>query len=177
MNKSNLYKCINFHKNQLSITSRDYPLNIFDICTQKISNVKIDAVPFKTDNLRGMVSISPNKNENHVILVNGNKSIEEQNYYGFHELCHIITVDRPGTTISCFDRVLPNQDSYLEWLANEGAAEFIMPYKYILRDVKECSSYFDNYSFPIWELTEILSKKYGVSTTVAQNRLNSLSYH
>ena len=176
MNKADLYKCISYHKKRLGITRKDYPLNIFEVCAHKISNVKIEAVPFRTCNLRGMVSLAPSKNENHVILVNGNKSIEEQNYYGTHEYCHIITVDRPGMTIRCFDKVTPNQDSYLEWLANEGAAEFLMPYKEILPIIKEHSYRFDDSDFPICDLIERLSNKYGVSTMVAQNRLNTLAY-
>ena len=52
--------------------------------------------------MRGIVRIAKNRDENHVILLNENKSFVEQNYHGFHELTHILTVDEPGTTLNCF---------------------------------------------------------------------------
>lgn len=85
--------------------------------------------------MRGIVRIAKNRDENHVILLNENKSFVEQNYHGFHELTHILTVDEPGTTLNCFGNTRPNQNSYIEWLANEGAAEFLMPYKEILYEI------------------------------------------
>lgn len=122
-------------KKRLGITVSDYPLDIFELCSV-ISNVEIRALPFVTPDLRGMVNLAKKKDENHVILVNSNKSFEEQNFHGFHELMHIPTVDKSGTILRCYDRIRPNQDSYLEWLANEGAAEFAVPYKMILPMIK-----------------------------------------
>lgn len=87
--------------------------------------------------MRGIVRIAKNRDENHVILLNENKSFVEQNYHGFHELTHILTVDEPGTTLNCFGNTRPNQNSYIEWLANEGAAEFLMPYKEILPIIRK----------------------------------------
>lgn len=149
-------------------------MNIFKLCSV-ISNVKIAAIPFKTWDLRGMVSLAKNDNENNVILVNSNKSFEEQNFHGFHELMHIPTVDEPGTILRCYERVKPNQDSYLEWLANEGAAEFTVPYKILLPIIK------DRYSdliqgFGTWDFCTEYSSKFGVSTTVMQYRIETLKY-
>lgn len=62
--------------------------------------------------MRGIVRIAKNRDENHVILLNENKSFVEQNYHGFHELTHILTVDEPGTTLNCFGNTRPNQNSY-----------------------------------------------------------------
>lgn len=122
-----------------------------------------------------MVSIAKNDKENHVILVNSNKSFEEQNFHGFHELMHIPTVDEPGTILRCYERIKPNQDSYLEWLANEGAAELTVPYKILLPMIK------DRYSdliqgFGTWDFCIENSAKFGVSTTVMQYRIETLKY-
>lgn len=126
--------------------------------------------------MRGIVRIAKNRDENHVILLNENKSFVEQNYHGFHELTHILTVDEPGTTLNCFGNTRPNQNSYIEWLANEGAAEFLMPYKEILPIIRNESKTFDEHSMPIFDLSEKLSNMYNVSTVVVQNRISSLSY-
>lgn len=161
-------------KKQFKIKISDYPLNIFKLC-DSISNVDIQTVPFKTADLRGMVSIARNDNENHVILLNSNKSIEEQNFHGFHELMHIPTADKPGTILSCYDTIKPNQDSYIEWLANEGAAEFVVPYQLLLPLIKS-----EYYSMIIgvgtWNFCELHSKDFGVSAIVMQNRIDSLKF-
>ena len=174
MTKAELYKLVSNLKAQFRITDFDYPMNIFNFCS-RTSNVKIEAVPFKTRDLRGMVSLARNDNENNVILVNSNKSFKEQNFHGFHELIHIPTVNEHGTILRCYERIRPNQDSYLEWLANEGAAEFLVPYKVILPMIK------NNYNDLIKGLgTYNFCSKYAsvfsVTPTVMQYRLDSLKY-
>ena len=161
-------------KEQFNIKPYDYPLDIFEIC-ERILNVDILAVPFKTPDLRGMVSIARNDEDKHIILVNSNKSREEQNFHGFHELIHIPTADKPGTTLNCFDKVKPNQDSYLEWLANEGAAEMAVPYKILLPMIKS-----EIHEMLIgngtWAFCEKHASDFGVSPIVLQNRIDSLKY-
>lgn len=161
-------------RRQLQIIGSDYPLNIFKLCS-KIDNVEIKALPFSTPDLRGMVDIAKNQYENHVILVNSNKSFEEQNFHGFHELMHIPTVDEPGTILRCYERLKPNQDSYLEWLANEGAAEFLVPYKILLPMIK--NRYFDLIQdLGTWDFCNKCSSIFGVTTTVMQYRIGALKY-
>lgn len=176
MKKRQLYELISNEKQRLHITQQDYPINIFELC-KKFKNVVIAEADFQTKNLRGLVRLASNKDENHVILVNGNKTFEEKNYHGTHEFTHILTIkDSPGTTLQCFDKVLPHQDSYIEWLANEGAAELLMPYKEVLPFIKRESQSFNESTFPILDLTEQLSSMYNVSFAVAQNRICNLSY-
>lgn len=122
-----------------------------------------------------MVSLARSDNENNVILVNSNKSFEEQNFHGFHELMHIPTVDEHGTILRCYERIRPNQDRYLEWLANEGAAEFLVPYKMLLPIIR------DRYSDLIsglgtWNFCSEFAPKFGVTHTVMQYRIDSLKY-
>lgn len=122
-----------------------------------------------------MVSLAQNNEQNHVILVNSNKSFEEQNFHGAHELIHIPTADQAGTILSCYDTVKPNQDSYTEWLANEGAAELLVPYMILLPMVK------DEYdtmcvNLGTWDFCEKHSQDFGVTPIVLQNRIDSLKY-
>lgn len=161
-------------KQQFNINPSDYPLDIFEVC-KHIKNVDIQAVPFHTADLRGMVSLAKDKSDIHAILVNSNKSYEEQNFHGFHELMHIPTVDQPGTLLRCYDTIKPNQDSYIEWLANEGAAEFVVPYQMLLPMIK--SEYFSmTTGAGTWNFCEKHSKDFGVSPIVIQNRIDSLKY-
>lgn len=161
-------------KKQFNIQSSDYPLNIFEIC-KRISNVDIQALPFKTPDLRGMVSLAQNDKQNNLILVNSNKSFQEQNFHGFHELMHIPTADQAGTILSCYETTKPNQDSYTEWLANEGAAEFLVPYEILLPMIKDeyedmCKGVGTRF------FCEIHSRDFNVSPIVLQNRIESLKY-
>lgn len=176
MNKRQLYELVAKTRKDFKISAFDYPINIFDLC-DRIDNVVISEVDFKTKDLRGLVHIADNEKDNHVILVNKNKIFFEKNYHGAHELMHIVTAkNKPGTTIQCFEKIRPNQDPYIEWLANEGAAELLMPYKDVLSFVKSESTCFNKELFPIYLLVLNLCKRYSVSEMVAQNRLNNLSY-
>lgn len=122
-----------------------------------------------------MVKVAKHKEENHIIIVNSNLTFEEQNFQGFHELMHAATVDKTGTFLNCYERIRPNQDSYLEWLANEGAAEFTVPYRMLLPLVKKRYSDLIQ-GFGTWEFCRENVGRFGVSAHVIQNRLNSLKY-
>lgn len=170
-----LYKLVSNLKLCYNITDSDYPLNIFQLCSC-FEDIVIQKADFKTKDLRGMLTLAEDETDVCVILVNGNKSFEEQNYHGFHEFMHIFTTDsEPGTTINCFEKVKPTQNSYIEWLANEGAAEFLVPYNKLLPMVK------NNYSSMLegigtYEFCLETAPKFSVSPVVIQNRINSLSY-
>lgn len=101
---------------------------------------------------------------------------EEQNFHGFHELIHIYTGDpNSGQTFKCYDKVKPYQDSYIEWVANEGAAECTVPYRSLLPMIKhnyhKMTQGIGTYEFCL-EAAHIFE----VTPIVIQNRLNSLCY-
>lgn len=159
----------------LNFKNDSYPLNIFDVC-DSINSVEIAALPFKNPNLRGMVTVGQNDDDKSVILVNSNKTVNEQNYHGSHEFLHIWFQDiAPGMSLNCFEKCLPSQNCYIEWIANEGAAEFLVPYKILLPLVKEnyqsMLEHCGTYSF-----CEEYAEKFCVTLMVMQNRLNALKY-
>ncbi len=175
LSKQQLYESVENFKKYLKIGIYEYPLNVFELC-DRISNVNIGKVPFKASNLRGIAVIAKNKSENHVILVNSNKTAPEMNYYGTHELMHIaIQRNTAGQTFKCFDKVQPKQDKFIEWQANEGAAEFLVPYKVLLPLIK------NNYNSMrigagTYSFCARFSEVFGVSPIVMEIRLESLSY-
>lgn len=70
-----------------------------------------------------MAFIAKDSTDYHSILLNSSLSFPEKNFYGTHELIHIYTnTDNPGQSFNCYDTVKPDQNSYIEWIANEGAA-------------------------------------------------------
>lgn len=45
--------------------------------------------------------------------------------------------DGPAKSFNCFEKARPNQDRFLEWQANEGAAELLLPARVLLPLVRE----------------------------------------
>ena len=70
---------------------------------------------------------------------------------------------------------LPQQDSFLEWQANEGAAEILMPWRQVVELVLECPPDPDSRESLI-RLRLRLADRFGVSDQMAAVRLESLRY-
>lgn len=182
MNKAQLYNRVEQIRNYLHISAANYPLNIFLIC-QGLDNVKIEKIPFKTRGLRGMVHIAKDSSENHIILLNENKSDIENNYHGTHEFMHIFTADKnSGRIIRCYEYMHPEQNVYVEWLANEGAAEFLVPYTSFIPYFSDTYDFYMNHA-EMWSVLyghcniyQLLGRAYNVSEIVIRNRIDNLSY-
>lgn len=153
-----------------------YPLDIYEICSH-FSNLEIAACPFVTQGLRGMAVLADNNSQKNCILLNSNLTQEEQNFHGTHELVHVVLNDgTQGLTFKCYDKVMPFQDSYTEWLANEGAAELILPHDVLLPFIKERQKTFDQDIIGVYNMVNEIAQNYKVSPVVVENRLKSLSY-
>lgn len=124
-----------------------------------------------------MASLANEESPVNCILVNSNLSQEEQNFHGTHEFIHIALDDgKGGRTFKCYDKIKPFQNPYTEWLANEGAAELILPHDVLLPYIKERINTFDDNIIGVYNMIDEIAQIYRVSPVVVQNRLNSLSY-
>lgn len=123
-----------------------------------------------------MATIASSPLDINCIIVNSNLSPAEQNFHDIHELIHIAScTPNCGQTFSCFDTVKPHQNSYLEWLANEGAAELLVSYRELLPMVKK--EYSDMIQgLGTYDFCEKYADLFHVSSTVLQNRIDSLKY-
>lgn len=103
------------------------------------------------------------------IVLNSARSYIERNFDCGHELIHLVRHrDRNHGIFNCFNS---DQNSFLEWEANEGAAQLIVPYQdFIPRFLNTFSAQ------PSVHTQEILADHYGVSLQVIHIRLDSLSY-
>lgn len=171
--KQNLYKEIDAVRRFLGTDTLDAGLWTKDVLLRQ-PNIAIDSAPFKTPGLRGILSLG-SKSENDVILLNSQRSPEEQNFDCAHEMVHLFlhrNEDKPSFT--CTDYVSDNQDPYLEWHANEGSAQFLMPYQtFIPRFVEllACTSSDSAFLIP-----SQLAEFYNVTTRVVNHRLENLGY-
>ena len=182
MTKTDLYGIVSNIKNYMGINNSDYPINTFDLC-KKIDGIAVARTPFRTKDLRGMLRVAKDNSENSVILINSNKTLPEQNYHCAHEFMHLFAdTPKAGTILKCYDKVKPNQDAYTEWVANEGAAELLAPYKLF---IPYFSGLYDLYmsDYNMWRMlygtgtvAQVLARQFGISEMVAIHRIENLSY-
>lgn len=174
--KKELYNNIRILRDELLENGIKYPLDIFEIC-RKYDNLEIASVPFITQGLRGMVQLADETSQYNCILVNSKLSLVEQNFHGMHELMHVrFSKICDCVTFECFDKIRPNQDFYVEWVANEGAAELMLPHDILLPYIKEKLSTFDDDLIGVYSMINEIADKFRVSPVVVQNRIDSLKY-
>lgn len=179
--KEILYEEVDKVRNMLLSIGLKEPFNPYEICS-KFDDLEIADMPFKTPRLRGVVNLG-NKEEPTCIILNSNLSSFERNFYGCHELMHArFETGEGSTSFRCYDKTMPFQDSYIEWKANEGAAELLVPYKRFIPDFCE---FFKLYMFEFqewlvtydsYDIYDALSDKYHVTQRVIKNRVSNLSY-
>ena len=171
--KEQLYKKVLRMKRFLIFMPYQYGINIV---RRWDYGIKLERIPFKTRGLRGM-SYPGTKPQPDIILLNSKRSEIEQNFDCAHELVHL-TIHRNlnKQVFNCFDRsTAPNQDPFLEWQANEGAAEFFVPYKVFIPHLKECIG--NNPSKgDIEDFRHYAADLYCVPPAVIKYRIESLKY-
>lgn len=174
LNKAALYKKVWRLKECLGYDKFGYGIDL--ISDLKRMKVNIEIIPFKTKGLRGMSVVGDESNCD-IILLNSRRSCSEQNFDCGHETLHLNLhrhLDRK--TFNCFDGPTANQDPYLEWQANEGAAEFLIPsYAFLSMIGKERI----DYTTPQNEIERFKSDtapKFNVPITVIGHRLDNLKY-
>ena len=171
--KENLYDIIHNYKKYLGFDIYDVGIDMPKRC--KKMNITIEKIPFKTKGLRGMAVIGDTRDED-LILLNSNRGKIEQNFDCGHEVIHLgIHRDLGLRSFNCIDKVFAKQDEYIEWQANEGAAELFVPYTALLPLIKFKYHTLTS-SAAIQHLKEELSMIFNVSSKVIEFRFESLKY-
>jgi Zn-dependent peptidase ImmA (M78 family) len=114
------------------------------------------------------------------IGLNARRSLFGQNFDCMHELIHYWFHDRrnflcptPGE-----DAHLSEFDAHLEWQANEGAAQFLMPYQSFIPNYSKWHDHYYSRLSPEnagVALVDHLAKAYLVGQKAAEYRINGLS--
>lgn len=169
MNKAQLYAFVREKRRELGINLSSYPLHSQEIAG-RYGNLVLQHREFSSKKIGGMLV----KNRVSVMTLNTLHSQAEQNFYGFHELVHFW--DDPKSEYLCIDGQVPIQDRYIEWKANEGAAEMAVPFETFLPDVVGIISDCDSLGVAREGCLEVLSWAYKVSPSVIDIRLQSLAY-
>ncbi len=171
--KERLYDEVHMHKAQLGLSEADYGFNMVEQCVN--SGILLDRVHFQTKALRGMASVgsSPDKD---VILLNDSRTEKEQNLDCGHEYVHLcIHRDLGKRSFYCIDTIYAKQDEFLEWQANEGAAEILVPYRTLLPLIKANVHVLSD-GTDIVSFKTHLASIFNVTYKVIEYRLEGLKY-
>lgn len=101
------------------------------------------------------------------IIVNSSRSPEARRFTVAHELVHYFLHD--GALFSCLEQ---SSVTALEWQANEGAAELLLPYRYFLFSYRNIRSL---YLADEDRAVRALAKEFSATPTMVRTRLLSLS--
>ena len=119
--KKELYHFVDRLRIDWGVTSYEQPFNAIEM---SMYHAEIIYHTFDTDGFCGAAFTG---NRIDTIVLNDTRSSYEQNFDCGHEIIHLTKHrDRNGGIFQCFSE---SQDSYLEWEANEGAAQLLVPYQ------------------------------------------------
>lgn len=171
MYKRELYQSVEFIRQKYSIS--EYPLDTVSVLGE-VNNLFLEFYPFVTTGLRGIAK--PMEGGKCVVILNSQRSKVERNFDFAHEFMHFCLHSKVKTgSFQCFEKVCSKQNVFIEWQANEGAAELIIPYKALLPLIKEKYKKV-NLSEDILGLRNDLAKEFNVTSSVIEIRLESLKY-
>lgn len=132
-------------------------------------------IPLNTWGLQGMSSAGEN-GERDIILLSDALGKLERGFYAAHELIHL-TCHRDqqrGRFYCFFDKTL-EQDDFLEWQANEGAAQIVMPMQQFLPEALALLPNMGDRT-GLLRMRLKLAAHFGVTDSMVQVRLESLKY-
>ena len=172
--KSALYHKVHRLRNNFRVSPGSYPIDAVKLCNN-FTVLQLCYWNFKTPGLKGMSYIAKRPDRD-VIILNANLTKKEQNFICTHELMHLALHRNEITNSFDFnEKNISNQDSSLEWQANEGAAEFLVPAAILLPIIgdhlKALRTWYDIENFK-----EELSEQFNVTKTVIEIRLEHLKY-
>lgn len=140
------------------------------------TNIIVGSIPFKTPGLRGMAFVGDAPAPDSIVL-NSRRNELERNFDCGHETVHLsLHRHLEQKTFNCFDdEVHADQDPFLEWQANEGSAELLIPHTVFLPLVKIYFGTKPDYN-SVEKFKCMASKLFGVPPAVIKYRLESLKY-
>jgi Zn-dependent peptidase ImmA (M78 family) len=170
--KKDLYKAVTelATANGFSFELVNYCVNAVALAKKVCRNLKIEYLDFKTLAFCGLMYKTEKSTS---IALNSRRSAGGRNFDCMHELIHYWLHDR--NDYQCFG----GSDDYYEWQANEGAAQFLMPYQLFIPKFCQIEKTL-NCDYISGErkadINRELSKRYFVGTQSVEIRVKSLGY-
>jgi Zn-dependent peptidase ImmA (M78 family) len=163
-NKATLYKTIDRLKFEYNLKT---PIDTVEFA-QKLGNIDIEYYDSKSEKLCGALY----KDTISSILLNKRRAKPQHNFDCGHELIHYFFHESEDGLFNCIDNKYISQNSFIEWEANEGSAQLLVPYQeFIPLYVELCKS-----GLCFLDISIELYKHFGVTSSVIDIRLESLNY-
>ena len=163
--RAQLYQALDQCRAQLGLNP-EQPVDPYRLAAR--FGCQVAAHYFNSTKIAGMLLRNPNQTDSPsgVILLNGLFSSSSLRFTLAHELVHLML--HPTVAQSVCIEELSSQKSRLEWEANEGAAELLLPYRQVL-------PYFSTLTgLSFFQKAERISARFQVSPTTARYRLEEL---
>lgn len=167
--KRDLYECVDHLRS--SMVYGYEPINIISLVNAS-NRIDLEYYSFNTMGLCGVAMVGDKKD---TIVLNMKRSKIERNFDCGHELLHLYLHRTVSENFNCFATRTPKQNSFIEWQANEGAAQLLVPYQdFIPRFL--CRFFNLGRALGLFDIIGELASYYGVTPQVIRNRIECLSY-
>ena len=168
--KGDLYRYASDLKKLMGIKWDRIGIDFFEAC-EGLKKLDIRVISLKDKSLRGLAIPKDN-----IILLNSSRNEIERNFDCAHEFIHVVKHKFENSQpFRCFDKLRPQQNSFLEWQANEGAAEILVPYKAFIpifcEYLPSCEDVYTYYC-----LLDYLAHLFNVPVRVIELRIENLKY-
>lgn len=152
------------------------PLDI-DSAVAAVDRIVVRTQRFETPGLRGISFLAEAKDEPHIILLNSLRSRRERRFDLAHELYHISYHGKFNCVFQCVEKEGRSlgRIPILEYQANSGAAELLMPAEVVIPFAAENRDCFGS-DAGLCYLTEQVAKRCDVTLVSAELRIYDLLY-
>lgn len=162
--KAKLYRSIDQLRERLSVPINQ-SINVVELL-DRVPRIDVEYIRFKTPGLCGVAMVGSKID---TIILNENRGICERNFDCAHELLHLYLHRNIQDHFNCFTSARQKQNTFIEWQANEGAAQFLVPYQDFIprynQEYEKVLSYCVN---------DILADHYNVTPQVIIHRVSNL---
>lgn len=170
--KKDLHLFVELLRKEMNLNLGSYPISTVKLC-EATSCVDVDYVNFKTKGICGTAMLGEKVD---TIILNMNRSERERNFDCGHEIIHLTHHrENQQECFQCFATPKPSQDPFVEWQANEGSAELLVPYKLLLPEVRTACGNINSFG-KLESFKTSMALNFDVSMAVINYRLESLKY-
>lgn len=165
--KENLYHSVDSIRRGYGIPFGQ-AIDMVDLLGTHTEKYNINIIPFKTPGLCGVAMVG---DKTDTIALNSYRTPCERNFDCGHELVHLSRHRSRQESFNCFTSARAQQNSFLEWEANEGSAQILVPYQdFVPRFALYLNSRY------MHDIRGELAEYYHVTSQVINLRIDNLGY-
>jgi len=165
--KTELYKTVDdlIVNNGFNFNAINYCVDSIELAKKVCRNVTIEYLDFNSISICGMLYKTKKSTS---IALNSRRSSAGRNFDCMHELIHYWLHD--AEKYYCDNKDIRGFNDHIEWQANEGAAQFLMPHQIFIPAYLRLQ----RSNYPLNEIINRLSQKFNVGAQSIKIRISSL---